>query len=70
MEVDKTSRNISKLLFGLLAIAFVILKLTKVISWSWWVGTVSNMDIVCDKPYRADNLHLLYLKDVGKATLI
>lgn len=36
MKVDKTSSYVNKLLFGLLAIAFVILKLTKVISWSWW----------------------------------
>ena len=36
MKVDETSSYVNKLLFGLLAIAFVILKLTKVISWSWW----------------------------------
>lgn len=36
MEVNKTSAYVNKFLFGLLTIAFVILKLTKVISWSWW----------------------------------
>ena len=36
MKVNETSSYVNKLLFGLLAIAFVILKLTKVISWSWW----------------------------------
>lgn len=36
MKVDEKSSYVNKLLFGLLAIAFVVLKLTKVISWSWW----------------------------------
>ena len=36
MKVNEKLSYVNKLLFGLLAIAFVVLKLTKVISWSWW----------------------------------
>ena len=36
---------------GLLAIVFIVLKLTKVINWSWWWGDCSNLDSRSDNAY-------------------
>lgn len=35
-STDKHGFSVNTLLCGLLAIAFVVLKLTGVIGWSWW----------------------------------
>lgn len=66
MNQQKESTNASSIILGLLGIAFIVLKLCGVITWSWWwvlapfwgglaLGTIFFLVIILIHVFTEDN---------------